>query len=430
MCGMASDIVLLTYEFPFGSATETFLETEIRVLADRFRRVYVLPSRRVPGRRPLPRNCEIVEMDWLRAPGRRSTGEALASAEALGVLMRTIRLGKALEPYRRWPRKYAQILAREILKLRALQSLVRDRRLENAVFYDYWFENSTLAIALLRRHGHIGAAVARAHGFDLYDERWEAGCVPFREAKLEGLDAVFAVSTYGQNYMARKVPAFQHKVRLARLGVSNSGATRATRARDVPLVLTCGSLVPLKCIHLVPDVLALVGRPLRWIHLGDGPERERVARAARRLPSSVTYELRGQVPNSGVLRVYAEEQVDVLLSLSTTEGLPVSMMEAQSYGVPTVARAVGGVPEIVTEATGLLLGAAASPADAASALREALAPGRFSAAIITSFYRRNFDATANYNRFVDALLTLAKGDAPPAAIPNVRATDQAVASLP
>ncbi len=49
------------------------------------------------------------------------------------------------------------------------------------------------------------------------------------------------------------------------------------------------------------------------------------------------------------------EQTDVLLLTSTTEGSPRVIMEAGAYGVPTVATAVGGVPElIVPGSTGLL----------------------------------------------------------------------------
>ena len=107
-------------------------------------------------------------------------------------------------------------------------------------------------------------------------------------------------------------------------------------------------------MHLVPEVLSLLDRPVRWVHLGDGPERHRVEEAAA-LDGALRWELVGQLDNREVLSFYERHHVDALLSLSLSEGLPVSMMEAQSYGIPVVACTVQGVPEIVNEDTGILV---------------------------------------------------------------------------
>lgn len=41
--------------------------------------------------------------------------------------------------------------------------------------------------------------------------------------------------------------------------------------------------------------------------------------------------------------------------LSTTEGLPIAITEAMSYGIPVITTDVGGNSEIVTPETGILL---------------------------------------------------------------------------
>lgn len=45
---------------------------------------------------------------------------------------------------------------------------------------------------------------------------------------------------------------------------------------------------------------------------------------------------------------------DIFILPSYTEGLPISILEAQSYGLFTVATNVGGIPEIVNESNGIL----------------------------------------------------------------------------
>ncbi|MFL5902041.1 MAG: glycosyltransferase [Solirubrobacterales bacterium] len=411
-----SELVLLTSAYPFGNAAETFLETEIEVLAERFRRVYVLPSHREPRARPLPANVELVEMDWFYTPSRRARQRALVSPEATSVFLATVRSGASLGSYLRASRFYLDNLARNVRKYRLLSGFVRDRGLADAIFYDYWFENSTLALALLRESGTIRTAVSRIHGFDLYDERWSVGTVPFREVKARALDAIFSVSEFGREYLGKRIPKLQEKVSVQRLGVSDPGHACPAPTSATPLVVTCARLEAQKCVHLVPEVLARLRRPVRWVHFGDGPERSRVAEEASRLLNgegqTVKWELRGQVDNREVLDFYEGNHVDALLSLSASEGLPVSMMEAQSYGVPVVARGVGAVPEIVNEKTGVLLSPDATPPEVAAALQKALEPGRLAVTAVRAFFQQRFDATANYNSFVDALLALHEGMVP------------------
>jgi glycosyltransferase involved in cell wall biosynthesis len=405
-----SDLVLLTSAYPFGNASETFLETEIEVLAERFHRVYVLPSHRGARVRPLPPGVELVEMGWLESPSPRARLRAMASSEALAALLPAVRSGDGPGPFLRAPRFYLDNLARNAIKCRMLSRFVRERGLADAVFYDYWFENSTLALALLRQRGSIRTAVSRAHRFDLYDECWGTGAVPFRGVKARALDAIFVVSESGAEYLRERIPGQRDKIHVQRLGVTDPGRLCPAPTDTVPLVVTCARLEPQKRVHLVPEVLAGLDRPLRWIHFGDGPERPRVAEQAERLldqeGGEVEWELRGQVDNRDVLAFYARHHVDALLSLSVSEGLPVSMMEAQSFGVPVIALDVGGVGEIVTEGAGVLLPPGAGAAEVAAGLRRALEPGAFDGEAVRDAFRRRFDAETNYNRFVDAVLAL------------------------
>ena len=81
----------------------------------------------------------------------------------------------------------------------------------------------------------------------------------------------------------------------------------------------------------------------------------------------VKYSFKGAVPNEEVHKFYSENRVDCFLSASTTEGLPESIMEAISYGIPVVATDVGGTFELIKD-NGILLGADPTDKDIADAL--------------------------------------------------------------
>jgi glycosyltransferase involved in cell wall biosynthesis len=55
------------------------------------------------------------------------------------------------------------------------------------------------------------------------------------------------------------------------------------------------------------------------------------------------------------MRYYSINTVDLFINVSSSEGVPVSIMEAMSFGIPVIATAVGGTPEIVSEKTGWLI---------------------------------------------------------------------------
>jgi glycosyltransferase involved in cell wall biosynthesis len=70
----------------------------------------------------------------------------------------------------------------------------------------------------------------------------------------------------------------------------------------------------------------------------------------------------------------ALQRAEAFLLPSISEGLPVALLEAMSYGLPIVASRVGGIPEILTDGADALLIAPGDPgalADAARALVEA-----------------------------------------------------------
>jgi glycosyltransferase involved in cell wall biosynthesis len=98
-------------------------------------------------------------------------------------------------------------------------------------------------------------------------------------------------------------------------------------------------------IHAFAKMIELsAGMPLRLILVGEGPERSRIEALSRTLNLSRVVTLTGQ--EDDVDPYYSLADVFVLPSHS--EGCPNVLLEAMAAGVPVVATAVGGVPEVVT----------------------------------------------------------------------------------
>jgi glycosyltransferase involved in cell wall biosynthesis len=60
----------------------------------------------------------------------------------------------------------------------------------------------------------------------------------------------------------------------------------------------------------------------------------------------------------------------VFVNVSQSEGVPLTIMEALSFGVPVVAPRVGGIPELLTANVGLFLPPQWTPSQVAQSLLE------------------------------------------------------------
>ena len=68
----------------------------------------------------------------------------------------------------------------------------------------------------------------------------------------------------------------------------------------------------------------------------------------------------GRIENQKVLEFYQKNFVNCFITTSSTEGCPVSIMEALSFGIPVIATSVGGITEMIEGTENILLSATPS----------------------------------------------------------------------
>ena len=99
---------------------------------------------------------------------------------------------------------------------------------------------------------------------------------------------------------------------------------------------------------------------------GEGPERGVLERLTNELGLAAQVEFLGTVPNAA--RLYADADIAVLPS--HTEGLPNAVLEAMAAGLPVIATAVGGIPDLITNGVDGILVAPRAPVEIATAIEQ------------------------------------------------------------
>ena len=150
--------------------------------------------------------------------------------------------------------------------------------------------------------------------------------------------------------------------------VQVSALPRAVQRSGVVELISVGRLrAPKDSITLARALARLERGSFRASLVGDGPDRSMIEAELARLGLGDSVRLLGD--RCDVPRLLAA--ADVFVCSSRSEGMPISIIEAMAAGLPVVASAVGGVPEMVEdERTGLLVapGATTALADALARL--------------------------------------------------------------
>jgi glycosyltransferase involved in cell wall biosynthesis len=414
-------IAILTNAYPYLPG-EQFIEDEIGYWAARDDiSVTLLPALATGAPRPVPARIAVdTGMAGTVGAGRLWHGlAALCSAifwRELDYLRRSRKLG---------PRTAARALLHTSKTLEQSAQLQRHARTHGRidVAYCYWNDTQACAAVLAREAGAVRKVVSRAHGYDLYEARRDHGYMPLKRQFIAAFDAVFALSREARTYLQRTYGAPPEAIRISPLGVPLAHTLARPSPAGILHVVSVASCMRVKRLDRMIGALRLLAgrhRDIRiaWTHVGGGPLLEETrAQAERDLGGlgNLEFTFTGELPHHAVAALYRDTPVDMLVNTSESEGVPVSLMEAMSAGVPVVAPDVGGISNLVSARCGVLLGPQPQAADVAEAMeRVAFADGHAHLrANARQAIETGFDAATNYRDFVAAVVVIgASSDRP------------------
>ena len=288
---------------------------------------------------------------------RPSAPEHVASARAAGIEVLELRRRSKFDVWRWSP----------------LLRLMRSGRID--VVHAHKF-GSNLWASVLSRFADIPVFLAHEH-------TWSFAGKPLRrlidrEIIARSATAVLAVSEADRKKMIEIEGLPSDKVRYVPNGIADrqAGDRDLIRGRlgipaEARVVGTVCALRPQKAVHVALEAVASLledHRDLRFLVVGDGPERARLEREAGALGDHAI--LIGRVPPTEIPHFVAA--MDVLVCSSSFEGTPLAVLEWMSAGKAIVATRVGGIPEVIDDGVEGLLVPPGDPASLARAVRRLL----------------------------------------------------------
>jgi colanic acid/amylovoran biosynthesis glycosyltransferase len=339
-------LLLLTNSFPYGTG-ESFLSPELNY-ANGFDKIFVCPcslSESAERSRKLPDGMECISLHRVKSGKKqylRLAFRPCVLAECFRLLrQRKLTLGRIHELL------FFMKNAQEISE--ALKQSVSFRSGDRVVIYSYWLYDAAAAGVLfasyLRKRGVSVRVISRAHGFDIHKERAKYSYLPMRKYLFRNLDRIYPCSVDGESVLKKEAGKDAAKITCAYLGTEDHG--EGPQKREPFHIVSCSYLVPVKRVHLIIEALKQVDYPVIWTHIGSGPLEKEIRKAASQLPKNVKAEFLGTRSSEEIFAYYRSNDISAIVNVSSSEGIPVSIMEAASFGIPAVATDVGGTHEII-----------------------------------------------------------------------------------
>lgn len=268
-----------------------------------------------------------------------------------------------------YARQLYYYLAADVTTKTLARKIVKEKGDSSTIVMAAWFAAAALATAELKKEFPRIKAVSLAHSYEILVLRNKYIPYLYVEKKHEYLDGVLFIARKVREMYLEGIGGlpeqYEEKTHVCYLGsFKRHDVVNTTNPQEFH-ICTCSRMVPLKRLDVLLEALEMWDDgDIYWTHLGDGelemPLRERgdeVMAKNQRVHILFT----GYMENEMVKEYYEKNPVDLFINLSSTEGLPISIMEAISYGLPVLATDVGGTNEIVNDSFGMLIDSSISP---------------------------------------------------------------------
>jgi colanic acid/amylovoran biosynthesis glycosyltransferase len=346
-----------TYSFPSGN-TISWKKNELEVFSNGFEKIEVVPFFYIDPVEPeviLPPNVSVHKnlLDKYKKPSfLRRLFKVIRDKNRVTFLREFIdkKVYRSLKHFADWTIDSYHIIS--LLNHPLIKKMGKESD-DQTIWYFFWGRHPALLIPLLKTR-YKAKIACRFHGYDLYEKQY-GGYIPYRQHILNNTDLYLPCSENGKKYLEQNLNIATEKIFVARLGVKQEGISPFENDPTLRIV-SCSDCVPIKRLQLIVGAIKHINIPVEWTHIGDGPTLKNIIQSSARIKNKTRrFYFPGYLSNKEVYSIYLTKGFDVFLNVSESEGVPVSVMEAMSAGLPIIATDVGGTKEIVDGSNGVLI---------------------------------------------------------------------------
>lgn len=354
---MNNCLILLTNYYPFYKGEE-YLESEIKYLSSNFEKIFIIStmvSDEMEQTRPVPENVVVLPIGIKHSKVGKvkmfiNQFRNINNDKDKKIMIKEDSKNKFINKLYCY---YFESRAMNVYeKVEILLNKYDFNDYSTITIYSYWlYITSRVGVELKNKYfkNRDIRIISRAHRYDLYESVAPLKYLPQRDFLLKSIDKIYPCSQDGVDTLNKTYPKYNNKVEVRRLGTISRNVI-AKNKDDKLYIVSCSAVRKVKRLNLLIDSLVELEKqsiPFLWTHIGGGTEFEKIKRLAEKKLDKNNFKFTGFVKNKEVLDWYKDNYATVFVNLSSSEGVPVAIMEAISMRMPIIATDAGGTREIV-----------------------------------------------------------------------------------
>ena len=196
--------------------------------------------------------------------------------------------------------------------------------------------------------------------------RWDIRENNMLAEKIKSAKFVRCISEDGKNKLLQIIGMeFKDKIKVIHMGVKipTNVSGLLFKEKEYFKIVTPANFLPVKGhIYLIESCLILIKKKIinfQCIFYGEGSMKNKLEELVERESLNNYIKMPGMIPHEKLMQMYENNEVDIVILPSITtkngehEGIPVSLMEAMAYCIPVISTNTGGIPELLSNNSGI-----------------------------------------------------------------------------
>ena len=329
-------IIIFTYAYPTGNSEDTFIKFELSKLSENFEKIEIIPTKNFGrkfqfNKKNIEINLELSKKLNIKNLILFFFSRIIFSLSFYNEIKKNIFKSKFF--------KKSKMIIMEMTQSEIAFNWILKNKMNNhtnQIFYSFWSNFLLITFRKLKKVKDI-KTISRVLGSDLNGFIKDDDFVPFKDIKFKSMDKIVLLNDYQKNKLQKY--NYNNQLEIAPLGVFPQKNIIDKVDLNEPITfISCGNLIEIKNNLLMIDFLnkfsEQANKKVKYIMIGSGILKNQILNKISNF-NNIIFEYHEYVDN--FIDFLNHNKVHFFLNFSSQEGMPFTIMESMSCGVPTIA---------------------------------------------------------------------------------------------